>query len=99
MHMWIGDMYAHVASCGTIARFSCFALEGIALESSHVRLKLLRTINGGGGVSLVNNKSALCVVDNHTLDYNIRKEGWKVESKAVTKQRGFHYRCRTLSRA
>ena len=50
-HMWIGHMYAYVARWGTIARFSCFALEGW-----HVRLKRLLRNSGGGG-SLLNDKS------------------------------------------
>ena len=27
-HMWIEHMYAYVANWGTLARFSCFSLEG-----------------------------------------------------------------------
>ena len=92
-HMWVDHMYAYVARWGTIARFSCFALEG-----SHVRLK--RLLRNSGGVSLLNDRSGLqCVVDNHTLDDHLRKEGWEVESRAVTKQRGFQRRCMTWSRA
>ena len=30
---------------------------------------------------------------------NLREEGWKVESRALTTQRGFHRRCTTWSRA
>ena len=91
--MWVDHMYAYVARWGTIARFSCFALEG-----SHVRLK--RLLRNSGGVSLLNDRSGLqCVVDNHTLDDHLRKEGWEVESRAVTKQRGFQRRCMTWSRA
>ena len=53
-----------------------------------------------GGGSLLNDRSGLqCVVDNHTLDDNLRKEGWEVESRVVTKQRGFQRRCTTWSRA
>ena len=51
-HMWIDHMYAYVARWGTIARFSCFALEG-----SHVRLK--RLLGNRGGVSLLNDRSGL----------------------------------------
>ena len=92
-HMWVDHMYAYVARWGTIARFSCFALEG-----SHVRLK--RLLRNSGGVSLLNDRSGLqCVVDNHTLDDHLRKEGWEVESRAVNKQRGFQRRCMTWSRA
>ena len=39
------------------------------------------------------------MVDKHTLDDNLRKEGSEVESRAVTKQRGFQRRCMTWSRA
>ena len=47
-----------------------------------------------------NDRSGLqCVVDNHALDDNLRKEGWEVESRAVTKQRGLQRRCTTWSRA
>ena len=32
-----------------------------------------------GGVSLLNDRSGLqCVVDSHTPDDNLRKEGWEV---------------------
>ena len=91
--MWMDHMYAYVARWGTIAKFSC-----LALEDTHVRLK--RVLRNSGGVSLLNDGSGLqCVVDNHTVDDNLRKEGWKVESRAVTKQRGFQRRCTTSSRA
>ena len=49
MHMSIDHMYAYVARWKTIAKFSCFALEG-----SHVRLK--RLLRNSGGVSLRNNR-------------------------------------------
>ena len=92
-HMWVDHMYAYVARWGTIAKFSCFALEG-----SNVRLK--RLLRHSGGVSLLNDRLGLqCVVDNHTLDDNFRKEGWKVQNRVVTKQRGFPRRCSTWSRA
>ena len=41
-HIWLHHMYAYVARWGTIARFSCFALEG-----SHVRLNGCLGIVGG----------------------------------------------------
>ena len=92
-HMWIDHMYAYIARWGTIAKFSCFALEG-----SHVRLK--RLLRNSGGVGFLNDRSGLqCVVDNHTLDDNLRKEGWEVEIRVVTKQRSFQRRCTTWSRA
>ena len=92
-YMWVHHMYAYVARWGTIARFSCFALEG-----SHVRLR--RLLRNSGRVSLLNDRSGLqCVVDNHTLDDNLRKEGWEVESRSVTKQRGIPRRCTTWSPA
>ena len=73
--MWIDHMFAYLCRWGTLARFNSFALEG-----SNVRLKrLLRNI---GGVSLLHNKSGLqCVVDNHTLDDHLRKEGWELTSR------------------
>ena len=49
-HMWVDHMYAYVAGWGTIATFSCFALEG-----NHVRLK--RLLKNSGGVSLLNERS------------------------------------------
>ena len=92
-HMWIDHMYAYVAKWGTLARFSCFSLEG-----SHVRLK--RTLRNSGRVSLLHDMLGLqCVVDNHTLDDNLRKEGWDLLSKAVTKQRGYKRHCRDWTRA
>ena len=91
--MWIDHMYAYVARWGTIANFSCFALEG-----SHVRLK--RMLRNSGGVSLLNDRSGLqCVMDNHALDDHVRKEGLEVLSGAVTKQRGLQRPCTTWSRA
>ena len=63
-------------------------------------MRLKRLLRNSGGVSLLNNESGLqCVVDNHTLDDNLRKEGWEVESRVVTKQTGFQRRCTTWSRA
>ena len=48
-----------------------------------------------GVVSLLHDKLGLpCVVDNHTLDDNLRKDGWDPLSKAVTKQRGYKRCCR-----
>ena len=53
-----------------------------------------------GGRSLPNDKSGLqCVVDNQTLDDNLRKEGSEVESRAVNKQSGFQCGCTTWPRA
>ena len=81
-------MYAHVAKWGTLARFSCFSLEG-----SDVRLK--RMVMNSGVVSLLyGNLGLQCVVDNHTSDDNLRYEGWDPQSKAVTKQRGYKRVCR-----
>ena len=92
-HMWMDHMFAYLCRWGNLARFNCFALEG-----SHVRLKRLpRNIEA---VSLLYNKSGLQrVVDNHTLDEHLRKEGWKVTSGAVTKQLGYQRRCMAWSRA
>ena len=71
-HMSIDHMYAYVARWGTIAKFSCFALEG-----SHVRLR--RLLTNSGGVSLLKGRSGLqCVVDNYKLDDNLRKKSWEV---------------------
>ena len=42
-HMWIDHRYTYVAPWGTIAKFSCFALQG-----SHVRLKRLLRNSWGG---------------------------------------------------
>ena len=58
--LWIDHMYVYVARWGTIVNFSWFALEGI----------------GTGGVSVLNDRSGRqCVVDNDTLDDNLRKGG------------------------
>ena len=63
-------------------------------------MRLKRLLRNSVGVSLLNDRLGLrCVVDNHTLDDNVRKEGLDVESRAVTKQRGFQRRCTTWSRA
>ena len=63
-------------------------------------MRLKRLLRNWWGVSLLNDRSGLqCVVDNHTLDDNLRKEGWEVESRVVTKQRGFQHQCTTWPRA
>ena len=82
------NMYGYVAKWATLARCSCFRLEG-----SHVQHK--RMPRNNGGVSLLHDKLGLqCVVDNHTLEDNLRKAGWDLLSKAVTTQRGYKRRCR-----
>ena len=92
-HMWIGHMFAYLCRWGTLARFSCFALEG-----SHTQLK--RLVRKSGGVSLRHYKSRLQgVVDSHTLHDHLRKEGWEVTSSALTKQRGYQRGCMAWSRA
>ena len=63
-------------------------------------MRVKRLLRNSGGVSLPNDRLGLqCVVDNHTLGDNLRKDGWEVESRDVTKQRGFQRRCTTWSRA
>ena len=63
-------------------------------------MRLKRLLRNSGVLSLLNDKSRLLsMVDNHTLDGNVRKEGREVESRAGTKQRGFQRRCTTWSRA
>ena len=53
-HIWIDHMYVYVAPWGTIAKFSCFALEG-----SHLQPK--RLLRNSGGVSLLNDRLGLQV--------------------------------------
>ena len=84
--MWIGHVYAYVAKWGTLASFSCFSPQG-----SNLQLK--RMLRNSGGVSLLHDKFGLqCVVDNHTLDNNLRKQRWDPLRKAMTKQRGYKRR-------
>ena len=91
--MWIDHIYVYVAHGETIARFSCFALDG-----NHVGLKRLLRKRWWCGLSLLNDEFGLqCVVNNHTLDDNLRREGWEVESRAVTKQTVFQRLCMTWS--
>ena len=48
-------------------------------------MRLKRLLRNSGGVSLVKDRSGLqCVVDNHILDDNLRKEGWEVPSIRTT---------------
>ena len=61
-------------------------------------MRLKRLLRNSGGVSLLNDRSGLqCLVDNHTLDDNLRNEGREVESGVVTKQRGLQRPCTTWS--
>ena len=91
--MWIDHIFAYLCSWGTLARFSCFALEGR-------RVRLKRLLRNSRGVSVLHNKPSLqCVVDNRTLADHPCKEGWEVTSRAVTKQRGYQRRCMALSHA
>ena len=39
------------------------------------------------------------MVNSHTLDDHLRKEGWEMTSRAVTKQRGYQCRYMAWSRA
>ena len=92
LHMWIDHMNADMAKWGTSVMFSCFILDG-----SHVRLK--KMLRNSGALSLLHDELGLqCVVDNHTLDDNLRKEGWDPLSKALTKQRWYKRRGRGWTR-
>ena len=63
-------------------------------------MRVKRLLRYSGEATLLTDMLGLqCVLDNHTLDDIMWNEGWEVESRAVSKQRGFQRRCTTWSRA
>ena len=67
--------------CSPVAsKFACFAMEG-----SHRRLK--RMLRNNGGLSLLRGKLGLqVVVDNHTIDDSLRREGWDPTKRSMRGQ-------------
>ena len=74
-------MYSFARKCRILSKYSCFAIEG-----SHRRLK--RTLRINTARSLVHCRLGVqVVVDNHTIDYILRREGWDV-TKSFTPRQG-----------
>ena len=60
-----------------LSTFSCFAMEG-----SHRRLK--RMLRYSGGLCLLRGHLGVqIVVDNHTIDGSLRREGWDVTQRSM----------------
>ena len=65
-HLWIDHMYLFARKWRILSKFSCFAMEG-----SHRRLK--RMLCNSGGLSLLRGRLGVqVVVDNHSIDDNLR---------------------------
>ena len=73
-------MYFFVLQWVILSKFACFAMEG-----SHRRLKCL--LRNSGGLSLLRGIMApQVVVDNHTIDDNLRREGWNPTNRIIRGQ-------------
>ena len=71
-HLWIDHMYFFARKWRILSKFSCFAMEGI-----HRRLK--RMLRNCRGLGLLRGRLGVqVVVDNHTIDDNLLREGWDV---------------------
>ena len=79
-HLWIDHMYFFARKWRTLSEFSCFAMEG-----SHRRLKCM--LRNSGGLSLLRGRLGVqVVVDNHTIDDSLRREGWDVTKRSMCGQ-------------
>ena len=79
-HLWIDHMYFFVRKWRILSKFSCFAMEG-----NHRRLK--RMLRNSGGLSLSRDRLGVqVVVDNHTIDDSLRREGWDVTKRSMRGQ-------------
>ena len=73
-------MYFFARKWRILSKFSCFAMEG-----SHRRLK--RMLRNTGGRSLLFCRPGVqVVVDNHTIDDSLRREGWDVTKRSMRGQ-------------
>ena len=71
-------MYFFARKWRILSKFSCFAMEG-----SHRRLK--RMLRNSEGLSLLRGRLGVqVVVDNHTIDDSLRREGWDLGQEPVT---------------
>ena len=67
----------HGVERSEFSKFFCFTTEG-----SHCRLKLMS--RNSSGLSLLRNRFGVhLVVDNHTIDDNLRHEGWYVTKRSM----------------
>ena len=79
-HLWIDHMYFFARKWIILRKFSCFAMEG-----NHRRLK--RMLRNSGGLSLPRGRLGVQgVVDNHTIDDSLRREGWDVTKRSMRGQ-------------
>ena len=70
-------MYFFARKWRILSKFSCFAMEG-----SHRRLKPM--LRNSGGLSLLHGRLGVpVVVDNHTMDHSLRREGWDVTKRSM----------------
>ena len=79
-HLWIDHMHFFARKWRILSKFSCFAMGG-----SHCRLK--RMLRNSGGLSLLRGRLGVhIVVDNHTIDDSLRREGWDVTRRSMRGQ-------------
>ena len=79
-HLWMDHMYFFALHWRTLSKFACFTMEG-----SHLRLK--RMLCNTRGLSLLQSRLGLqVVVDNHTIDDNLRREGWDPTKRTMRGQ-------------
>ena len=70
-------MYLFARTWRILSKFSCFAMEG-----SHRRLK--RMMRNSGGLTLLCGRLGVqVVVDNHTIDDSLHREGWDVTKRSM----------------
>ena len=79
-HLWIDHTFFFARKWRILSKFSCFAMEG-----NHRRL--MRMLRNSGGLSLLRGRLGVqVVVDNHTIDDNLRGEGWDVTKRSMRGQ-------------
>ena len=79
-HLWIDHVYFFARKWRILSKFSCFAMEG-----SHRRPKCM--LCNSGGLSLPRGRLLVqVVVDNHTIDDGLRREGWDVTNRSIRGQ-------------
>ena len=77
---WMDDMYFFARKCRILSKLSCFAMEG-----SHRRLKHM--LRNSGGLSLLCGRLGVqVVVDNHTIDDSLCREGWDATKMSMRGQ-------------
>ena len=79
-HLWVDHMYFFAYKWRILSKILCFAMEG-----SHRRLK--RMLRNSGGLSLLRGRLGVqVVVNNHTIDDSLRREGWDVTKRSMREQ-------------